>query len=140
MRYLLILLLFFLTSCISNIQKHGYMFDLVDQTYLTPGVTSKNRLLNIMGSASYISYLGDEEVWLYFYEKTNRILFFKPKILERKILLVSFDDDVISKMRQFDLSNENDKFKFSQKFSEVETEDEGFFKALFGNVGQVSAQ
>ena len=81
MKYLLIILILLTSSCISNIDKHGYMFDLLDTIPVEEGVTTKNKILRDLGSPTHISYLDDEEVWLYYSERTNRVLFFKPKIL-----------------------------------------------------------
>lgn len=129
------------TGCISNIDKHGYMFDLVDINFIEEGVTTKDKLLRGFGSPTYISYLGRNEVWLYFYEKTDRVLFFKPKILDRKILLVNFKGgDTVRKIKKFDLGSEDKNFNFNEKYTKVESQEEGFFEALFGNVGQVSAR
>jgi outer membrane protein assembly factor BamE (lipoprotein component of BamABCDE complex) len=141
MKYFLIIATLLTASCISNINKHGYMFDLVDENYVEEGVTTKVRIKNELGSPTYVSYIDQDEVWLYFYEKTDRILFFKPKILERKILLVNFKGtDTAKEVRKYDLLDEDDKFKFNSKITKVESKEDGFFKGLFGNVGQVSAQ
>ena len=141
MKYFLITLMLLTTACISNIDKHGYMFDLVDADYVEEGVTTKERLLRTFGSPTYISHLGQDEIWLYFYEKTDRVLFFKPKILDRKILLVNFkSSDTALEVQEFDLASEDKDFRFNQKYTKVESQEEGFLEALFGNVGQVSAR
>lgn len=141
MKYLLIILILLTSSCISNIDKHGYMFDLLDTIPVEEGVTTKNKILRDLGSPTHISYLDDEEVWLYYSERTNRVLFFKPKILDRKILMVNFDGgDTARKVKEFSLADENKDFNFSKKFTHVKSEEEGFIKGLFGNVGQISAK
>lgn len=141
MKKLLIILTLLASSCISNIDKHGYMFDLVDSDNVEEGVTTKERMLREFGSPTYISYLDNDEIWMYFYEKTNRVLFFKPKILERKILVVNFkSSDTVREVEEFDLASEDKKFSFNSKYTKVESQEEGFIKGLFGNVGQVSAR
>jgi len=117
------------------------MFDLVDVNYVEEGVTTKERIKRELGSPTYISYIDQDEVWLYFYEKTDRILFFKPEIKERKILLVNFHGtDTAKEVRHFDLLDEDENFKFNSEITKVKSEEDGFFTGLFGNVGQVSAQ
>ena len=117
------------------------MFDLVDADYIEEGVTTKDRTLRELGSPTYISHLDNEEIWLYFYEKTDRVLFFKPKILDRKILLVNFKrSDTAMKVEEFSLLDEKSDFSFDKRFTQVESEKEGFIEGLFGNVGQVRAR
>lgn len=141
MKKFFIILILLASSCISNIDKHGYMFDLVDADYIEEGVTTKDRALRELGSPTYISHLDNEEVWLYFYEKTDRVLFFKPKILDRKILLVNFKNgDTAIKVKELSLLDEKQDFLFDKKFTKVASEKEGFFEGLFGNVGQVRAR
>jgi len=117
------------------------MFDLVDTSRIEEGVTTKERVLRDLGSPTYISYLDKDEIWLYFYEKTDRVLFFRPKILDRQILLVNFQgSDTARVISKLDLLDEDKNFRFNKKFTKVSTEKDGFFKGLFGNVGQVSAK
>jgi outer membrane protein assembly factor BamE (lipoprotein component of BamABCDE complex) len=128
-----------LSSCLSRVEKKGYMFDLSDVHLLTEGVTSKEETLRYMGSPTLISYL-DEEVWFYFAEERKHLLFFKPETVSRDILLVKFDNSTtIKELQRLSLNDENKKIDFSQKFTEVGEHETGFFKGIFGNIGQVKA-
>lgn len=128
-----------LSSCVKNSYRLGYLFDLSDHQLLQEGVTSKERVLKIMGSPTMISNL-DEEVWIYYSEDVERILFFIPDIKERTILTLRFDEsETVKSIEKFDLSNEEKKMDFASHYTEVNSNKIGFFKSIFSNVGQVKA-
>ena len=138
--FLLILVIFCTSSCITRVEKRGYMFDLSDSHLLQEGVTSKERVLKIMGSPTIISDIGDE-TWVYYYENIERLLFFIPSIEERQIIVLRFDrEGVIKELKSLDLEDRDQKLSFNSKYTEVESHETGFFKSIFSNVGQVKAQ
>ena len=139
MRNLIILLyLVVLTSC-SQIEKRGYAFDLSDYQLVKEGVTTQEMLIQNMGSPTLISEIDNKEMWIYFSEDVRKLLFFKPKILNRKVMIVGFEkNEIISDINNYDLSNEN-YIKFANDYTTVKSNKKGFWSQLFGNIGQVRA-
>ncbi|MBM5782716.1 MAG: outer membrane protein assembly factor BamE [Pelagibacterales bacterium] len=130
-----------LTSCINNYEKRGYAFELADDHLLQEGVTSKENVIKIMGSPTIISDLSSDESWIYYSEEVKKVLFFLPKVVERKVLVIKFDDlDSIRTIEKFDLSNGESKMKFVEQYTEVKSHNVGFFKSLFSNIGQIKPQ
>jgi outer membrane protein assembly factor BamE (lipoprotein component of BamABCDE complex) len=125
-------------SCnITRIDKRGYMFDSSGYETLQEGVTTKQRVLTMMGSPTIISDLSDEELWIYYHEDVKELLFFKPKVINRTIIALTFDDQqTVKQLKSYDLSAEEN-LAFSKDFTKIQNRDEGFFKKIFGNVGQV---
>ncbi len=131
--------LIFLFGCIKNNDRNGYLFDLSDHHLLQEGVTSKEKVLKIMGSPTLITNF-DDEAWIYYSEEVERVLFFMPKTTQRTIMVLKFDkDQIINSLEKFDLSNEDQNLKFASKYTEVKSNKIGFFKSLYSNVGQVKA-
>ncbi len=129
-----------LSSCIKVSKRYGYLFDLSDYQLVQEGITSKERVLKIMGSPTIISNLDSEEAWIYYSEDVDSILFFIPDIKERKILALKFDSsDTVKNIERYDLSDEDQKLKFASNYTEVQSSKIGFFKSIFSNVGQVKA-
>lgn len=130
-----------LSSCISRVEKNGYMFDLAELDAIKEDVTTKDRLLNILGSPSLTSNLDDNEVWIYYSQDVKKLLFFKPKIIARTVLAVEFDnkDQTVKKIQKLELED-GSVLSFSTKQTEVKSEKIGFFKSLFGNIGSVTAR
>lgn len=136
---IIILLVLSLTSCLTRVEKKGYMFDLSDANLLQEKVTSKDEVLRYMGYPTLTSYI-NEEVWIYMAEDKKYLLFFKPKTVSREILVIKFDDkNTVKTLQRLSLSDGDNKLHFSPKYTEVTDNDESFFKSLFGNIGQVKA-
>lgn len=140
-KFLLVLTILVLSSCITRVEKRGYMFDLSDHDLLQEGVTSKDRVLTIMGSPTIISTLDDRETWIYYFEEVENLLFFLPTIEERTILVLRFDGSgVVKELKSLSLEDQNNQLAFVNKFTAVESHKVGFFKSIFGNVGQIKPQ
>jgi outer membrane protein assembly factor BamE (lipoprotein component of BamABCDE complex) len=136
-----IFLLIALNACVSKVDKRGYMFDMSDHNLLQEGITSKERVLKIMGSPTLISDLDSDEAWIYYTEDLKRLLFFKPDIISRDVLVVRFNEvGTIRELSRIDLNDEEKQLQFAANFTSVESRKIGFLKSLFSNVGQVKSQ
>lgn len=139
--FCLVFITLFSTSCINNYEKRGYAFELSDYHLLQEGISSKETVLKTMGSPTIISDFNSEETWIYYSEEVNKVLFFIPKVTTRNVLAINFDNsETISKLEKFDLSNENSRFIFEKNYTQIKSRKTGFFKSIFGNIGQVRAQ
>lgn len=138
---LTIFLILALSSCISRLEKHGYMFDFSDQDMLQEGVISKERVLKIMGSPTIISELDKDEAWIYYFENVQHFLFFKPTITERDVLVLHFNEaGTLKELNRVNLSNQNEGIKFSANYTAVDDHKTSFLNSFFSNVGQVKPQ
>jgi outer membrane protein assembly factor BamE (lipoprotein component of BamABCDE complex) len=138
-KLIIIALILNLTSCLSRVEKKGYMFELSDANLLQENVTHKDEVLKYMGYPTLTSYVNDE-IWLYIAEEKKYLLFFKPKTIDREILLVKFDDNnVVKKLQKLGLGDGDKNLKFSSKYTEVADHEESLYKSIFGNIGQVKA-
>lgn len=137
---LILLSLIAIISCAQN-EKRGYSFELSDYDLLKEGLNDKNDVINYMGNPSLINNEGDktQELWIYYSEDTEKFLFFKPTILDRKIITINFDkNDKINKIKNYGLSDEN-KIAFDSSYTKVESPKKGWWSEIFGNIGQVKA-
>lgn len=137
----LLVILTILASCIVRQDKKGYNFDISDADLLQIGITTKDGALRNMGSPTIIFDFDDHESWIYYSQNVKNMLFFKPKVFERKILVVKFDEqNTINSMENYDLSNQNN-IKFTKNVTPlIDKEGKGFFKEIFGNIGKVRPQ
>jgi outer membrane protein assembly factor BamE (lipoprotein component of BamABCDE complex) len=139
--FLIIFLSIMLSSCLSRVEKRGYIFDVADYELLQEGITSKDRVIKILGSPTLISDLDDKEAWIYYAEETKLLLFFKPKIISRNILVIRFDEEnTLEELKKIDLSAEEKKLIFATDFTAVESHKDSLFKSFFSNVGSVKPQ
>lgn len=131
----------FLSSCITRTEKHGYMFEMSDSHLLEPGISNRQHVTKIMGSPTLISDFGSDELWIYYAEKTESALFFKPKITAREVVAITFDNgNIAKKIERLDLADEEKNLQFSLNETPVPEHKVGFLKSLFSNVGQIRPQ
>ncbi len=135
---LFILPIIFISSCFDGKTKHGYMFEAEKLQYLRKNISSKDEVFYIMGSPTIKNEAFDNS-WVYLAQDVKNFLFFKPKITNREILVVKFDEsNIIKDLKKLSLLDEN-QISLSHKFTEVKGHKEpGFFKAIFSNIGQVT--
>lgn len=140
--FLFLLISVFTASCAPHITKHGYIFESDNLQMISEGVTDKEAVLKIMGSPTIVSDVDyRDESWIYYSEDVKSFLFFKPEIIDRKILLVEFNNEgTIKNLQKISFLDDSKTMKFTSDFTTVNNHKVGFFKSLFDNVGQVKPQ
>ena len=123
-------------ACLSRVEKEGYIFDNASKTSLLENVTTKEKVLKIMGSPTIVSDL-EEEVFIYLSQDVKKLLFFKPKIIKREILVINFSkNNTIKSLASYDLTKGRN-ISFSKKYTKVDGKETSAIAELFGNIGHV---
>ncbi len=84
-------LAFALGACEQSVQVRGNIPDGEVISKNNPGVHSRIDVASLLGSPSTVSTFKDSK-WYYIGQKTTQFAFFEPEVLERKVLVISFDD------------------------------------------------
>ena len=79
-----------LTACESRVNTRGNLLDPERVVDIRPGELNRDEVVEILGSPSSITPFGSD-TWYYISQRTETFAFFEPKILERQIVVVSFD-------------------------------------------------
>ena len=80
-----------LGACAQSVQVRGNITDGDVVSKISPGVHTRIDITSLLGSPSTVSTFEDSK-WYYIGQKTTQFAFFAPEILERKVLVISFDD------------------------------------------------
>ena len=80
-----------LGACEQSVQVRGNIPDGEVISKINPGVHSRIDVASLLGSPSTVSTFQDNK-WYYIGQKTTQFAFFEPEVLERKVLVISFDD------------------------------------------------
>jgi len=137
--FLTITIFFLLTSCLNQVETRGYVFELSDYKLIREGISNRDFVLEAMGNPTLtLDHNTNEELWIYFSEDIHKFLFFKPNILNRKIMILAFDNNgTVKKITNHDLKDQNN-IKFSNDYTKVEySEKRGIISELFNNIGQI---
>lgn len=82
--------LLLLAGCSNDIQVRGNMPDPEVVGEIETGVHSRRQVAERLGTPSAISTFEDRK-WYYVGQKTTQFAFFEPEVLERSVLVVTFD-------------------------------------------------
>ena len=79
-----------LAACDRSVRVRGNMPDPEVIAEIQPGVDDRNGVVDKLGSPSTVSTFIDNK-WYYIGQKTEQFAFLDPDVLERSVLVVSFD-------------------------------------------------
>jgi outer membrane protein assembly factor BamE (lipoprotein component of BamABCDE complex) len=124
-----------ISGCSKNLKQKGYNFNQVDFQSLSVNKSSKEDVLNILGSPSTASEFGDQ-TWFYISSKKESFAFMKPKLIEQKIIAIHFDNNnMIDNIENYQLDQAKI-VEFSNDFTPTGGDDDRLVKKLFGNIGK----
>jgi outer membrane protein assembly factor BamE (lipoprotein component of BamABCDE complex) len=126
-------------GCTPIIANRGNMLDEERIAQVKTGTSSKNDVFEALGSPSVVSTF-DDNTWYYVGQRTQREAFFKPVVLDRKIIAVQFDDtDHVKAVERIGLDQAVDVEPLSDKTPAVGREIT-FLEQLIGNIGRPSSK
>jgi len=128
-----------ISACDTPIQVHGNLPEVEDIARIEPGINSRDQVMEILGSPSTISTFEDKK-WYYIGEKSEQIAFWEPEVLDRSVLLISFDDrGVVEQTRLYTLGDARDIDPVDRK-TPTEGKDLTLLQQLFGNLGRFNTE
>ena len=87
-----------LSACESRKNTRGNLLDPERVEDIRPGELNRDEVVEILGSPSSITPFGSD-TWYYISQRIETFAFFEPKVMERQIVVVSFDKKgIVSKI------------------------------------------
>lgn len=129
-----LILIFLLSSCVSNIQNYGCDQQLTSFHKLKVGKSTKADVISIVGSPSTVSAFNSDE-WYYVTITTKKISFFKADVIGHLVTKLQFKRGVLAKITSYS-SNETQSLDFNPKESPVTGHDSSAIKDAFYNMGR----
>ena len=126
-----------LAACGNNVQLRGNTPDPEDVAEIRPGVHSRQDIIDLLGSPSTVSTFQDSK-WYYIGQKTQEIAFMKPEVLERQVLVITFDEGgLVEGTTNYTMANAQDVDPVD-RITPTEGKDLTLLQQLFGNIGKFS--
>ena len=127
-----------LAACGNTVQVRGNTPDPEDVAGIQPGVHSRQDIVDLLGSPSTVSTFEDRK-WYYIGQKTQVVAFMKPEVLDRNVLVVTFDDTgVVEGTQHYDMADAQ-QVEPVERETPTEGRDLTFLQQLFGNIGRFSS-
>jgi outer membrane protein assembly factor BamE (lipoprotein component of BamABCDE complex) len=112
------------------------MPDLEELMAVTPGSDSREDVLNLLGTPSSLSTF-EQNKWYYIGQKVEQFAFYRPEVIDRQVLVISFDDNGI--VNQTKLLSLDDAIVVDpvERMTPTEGADLTIMEQFFGNFGRL---
>jgi outer membrane protein assembly factor BamE (lipoprotein component of BamABCDE complex) len=80
-----------LIACTAQVSYHGYRLDEAAFAQVVPGRTSREQVLQLLGSPSSLATF-DGSVWYYVSQRTERMSFYQEEVVNQDVVAIAFDD------------------------------------------------
>src|SRR5918994_200423 len=78
-----------LIGCVPQVSNHGYRLDEAALAQVEPGRTSRDQVLQLLGSPSALTTF-DGSVWYYVSQRTERLSFYQEDVVNQDIVSIAF--------------------------------------------------
>lgn len=124
-----------LGACSPDIQVNGNLPEAETVAEIRAGVHDREQVSGLLGSPSVVSTFNDRQ-WYYIGQRSTQFAFLNPDLLERRILVVSFDaNGVVNDTRSYTLEDGRVIDPVS-RITPTEGRELTLIQQLFGNVGR----
>lgn len=130
-------LLALLPACSAIYQNHGYVPTDSELSELVVGVDSRATVDDVIGAPTSSGLLAGGD---YYYVRSRVRTFgmFRPQVVERQILAISFDDTgTIANIERFSLEDGN-VVALSRRVTDSSVVGNGFWRQILGNFGNIN--
>ncbi|HMA14576.1 MAG: outer membrane protein assembly factor BamE [Bacteroidota bacterium] len=126
-----------LAACGNTVQVRGNTPDPEDVAGIQPGVHSRQDIVDLLGSPSTVSTFEDRK-WYYIGQKTQEVAFMKPEVLDRNVLVITFDESgLVEGTQHYDMADAQE-IEPVDRETPTEGRDLTLLQQLMGNVGRFS--
>ncbi len=81
-----------LAACTPTVETHGHSLDEAQIAKIKPGNSSRQEVLQLMGSPSALSTF-DDAAWYYVTQRTEKKSFYQKDVVDQEVLTVTFDGE-----------------------------------------------
>ena len=134
LRGLALAALMVVAACSATYQNHGYVPPETDLQNLVVGVDGRATVDDLIGPPSLSGMVSDGD---YYYVRSRKRanLMFRPEVIEREVLAISFDaDDTIANIERLRLEDGR-AVPISSRVTETSVVKSGFIRQLLNNIG-----
>lgn len=124
-----------IAACNPIVDSRGNLPDNDDVEKIKVGASSKEEVATVLGSPSSVATF-DPNVWYYISKRTETVAFFRPDVLDQKVLTIRFDEaGLVREVSRTDKEAGEDIDPVDRK---TPTSGQSFsiFQQLFGNLGR----
>lgn len=127
------------TACAPTVATRGNMADPERIAEIQAGASRREDVATVLGTPTSVATF-DPNVWYYIGQKTEKTAFFKPDVVERRVVVVKFDDaGVVRELKTYDKDAGQD-IEMVDRATPTHGREMSFLEQMLGNVGRFSAK
>jgi outer membrane protein assembly factor BamE (lipoprotein component of BamABCDE complex) len=127
-----------ISACSSRIDQRGNLPDPDVLANVEVGHINKQGVQDLLGTPSSVG-LFDGETWYYISERTETTAFFAPVVLDRKVIVMKFDEKgILSAMNTLTMDDAR-QIEMVDRRTPTAGNELGFLRQIFGNIGRFDA-
>ncbi len=120
------------------VDKRGYVPDAERLSSIQIGVDNKDSVYSRLGSPSTDATFGGD-VWYYISSRHERIAFMAPKVTERQVVAIQFDqEDMVADIGHYGLED-GQIISYVERRTPTRGKELTFLEQIFGNLGRLPA-
>lgn len=125
-----------LAACDTPVHVRGHVSDIESMEAIEAGQYTEEDVLALLGTPSTVSTFDDQK-WYYIGQKSTQFAFQRPEILERNVLVLSFDNTgYVSEKRIYSLEDGRNITPIARE-TPTEGRDFSILQQLLGNLGRL---
>ena len=128
-----------LGACAKDIRIRGNIPDSEVVSKINPGIHSRIDIQSLLGSPSTVSTFQDSK-WYYIGQKSTQFAFFEQEVLERSVLVVSFDAAGLVVTTESYALEDGQPIDLVDRITPTEGRDLSILQQLLGNIGKYPSQ
>ena len=136
--YIILILCFSVTGCSKLVEQNGVPINYEMFQDLIIGSSTKNQVKKNLGEPLMIDN-HNEETWIYFSQKIEKIAFFAPKLTDRTVMLLKFKNNRLINKESF-TQQDSKIIDISTKKVISGGRKLTILQQIFGNIGNFSSQ
>ncbi len=121
-----------LLACSPRIEARGTSLSATKLARVEPGAHTRQDIRSLLGTPSTIGAF-NSQTWYYFSERTSRVAFFQPDVLERQVVAIHFDKSgVVKEVRRYS-KEDGREIDLVDRATETPAPSYNLLEQLFGN-------
>ncbi|HEY0836763.1 MAG TPA: outer membrane protein assembly factor BamE [Azospirillum sp.] len=127
------------TACAPTVATRGNMADPDRIAAVKVGQSTRDEVASVLGTPTSVGTF-DPNVWYYIGQTTEKTAFFQPEVVERRVVVVQFDDGgVVRDLKTLDRSQGRD-VEIVDRSTPTHGREMSFLEQMIGNVGRFAAK
>ena len=129
------ILFFQLNSCgLKVVENHGQMYEKnINFKELQVGKTTRNEIVQLLGSPSTTSNFDDEQSWIYISSQFKKFVFLDGSNTDQKILILSFNQNTL-KNKELLSKNDINNIEYEETLTDSRGKKVNWIKDFFSNL------